>query len=122
MLVHHRIFDAFSWYPAIQESTEQRGSFAQFIPEVIESPIRRRIEQPSHAAVAESRAWWMKHRQQIPTIIKIVARITDKMLVAAILGWQQVARPRVMATRGKGATDNAGKFAGNKNAGHQEAF
>jgi hypothetical protein len=60
----------------------------------------------------------MTDDQQVPSTMQVVADITDQMLVAAILGRQQIARPRITSFGCKGASDNAGEFAGNEDAHH----
>ncbi|WP_338606880.1 hypothetical protein V6617_10220 [Pelagibacterium nitratireducens] len=55
----------------------------------------------------------MGNHKQIPTVIQMITDIANDMTIAAILGWQQVARPCVMPQRRKGAPHYARILAGN---------
>jgi hypothetical protein len=59
--------------------------------------------------------------QQVPAIVENVASVAGNMPVAAILGRQQVARPRIMAALQEGISDHAGKLAGDQYL-HRRSF
>jgi hypothetical protein len=49
----------------------------------------------------------VRYDEQIPSIIQIVSGITADMSVAAVLGRQEIAGPRIMASIEEGIADGA---------------
>src|SRR5690348_14551532 len=64
----------------------------------------------------------MRHNELVPPIVQQVPGISDDVLIRAILGRKQVARPCVVALSGEGPPHGAGKFAGDEDAAHQSAL
>jgi hypothetical protein len=107
VFVHDRVFDADAIDRSIPEGREQGGALVQFGPHVFDSAAWGRNREPPHAAVAKPCAWRVRYDEQIPSIIQIVSGITADMSVAAVLGRQEIAGPRIMASIEEGIADGA---------------
>jgi len=54
----------------------------------------------------------MRDHQQIPSVSEDPANVANDVLIASVLGWQEIARPSVMTEGGERAPHCAGEFAG----------
>ncbi len=88
VFVHNGVLnaDAVNWsVPAVRE---QCRTFIKLSPHRLKGAARRRLAQPANTAVAKPGARWVRHHEQIPAVIEVIAHIPRNVPVTAVFGWE----------------------------------
>lgn len=113
MAMHHRIFNGNPWNGGIEHGEEKRRAFFHLGPPSRVADSAFATVEPACAAVGEKSAWRMGN-QQIPTILKVVQRITLDMRPERCAG-QKVARHGIVTHGQECVADDAAKFTSYQN-------
>ena len=100
----NRVFNAHPWNGGVHQIKNEEQSIALLLLPIL---------PPTRPASGQVCAWWVSYHQ-IPSRAAIVTQYAHNVCLKMITGgfaWEQIARPRIMPSVGKGVSNDTGKLA-----------